>query len=137
LIARQPHLTSIGISFISIICFVYFAAIDNSRRHINILMPQFVQSFSRLLINKKEPPAVPIRSCDITSSASALQAFSLIDGLVRIAPEIVYEKERPRSELISTPDQILETARKLNENLSQITYKMVSKSLEFTPSTNL
>jgi hypothetical protein len=71
------------------------------------------------------------------SSASALQAFSLIDGLVRIAPEIVYEKERPRSELISTPDQILETARKLNENLSQITYKMVSKSLEFTPSTNL
>jgi hypothetical protein len=71
------------------------------------------------------------------SSASALQAFSLIDGLVRIAPEIVYEKERPRSELISTPDQILETARKLNENLSQITYKMVSKSLEFTPTTNL
>jgi hypothetical protein len=71
------------------------------------------------------------------ASASALQAFLLIDGLVRIAPEIVYEKERPRSELISTPDQILETARKLNENLSQITYKMVSKSLEFTPSTNL
>ena len=71
------------------------------------------------------------------ASASALQAFSLIDGLVRIAPEIVYEKERPRSEHISTPDQILETARKLNENLSQITYKMVSKSLEFTPSTNL
>lgn len=71
------------------------------------------------------------------NSASALQAFSLLDGLVRIAPEIVYEKERPRSELISTPDQILETARKLNENLSQITYKMVSKSLEFTPSTNL
>ena len=71
------------------------------------------------------------------NSASALQAFSLLDGLVRIAPEIVYEKDRPRSENTATPAQIAEIANKLNENLSQITYKMVAKSLEFTPSTNL
>lgn len=71
------------------------------------------------------------------NSASALQAFSLLDGLVRIVPEIVYEKDRPRSELISSPEQITETANKLNEALSRITYRMVAKSLEFTPSTNL
>jgi hypothetical protein len=71
------------------------------------------------------------------NSASALQAFSLLDGLVRIAPEIVYEKDRPRSQFTALPDQIAEIANKLNENLSQITYKMVAKSLEFTPTTNL
>jgi hypothetical protein len=70
-------------------------------------------------------------------SASALQAFSLLDGLVRIVPEIVYEKDRPRSESIASPEQIAETANKLNEALSRITYRMVAKSLEFTPSTNL
>jgi hypothetical protein len=71
------------------------------------------------------------------NSASALQAFSLLDGLVRIVPEIVYEKDRPRSEFIASPEQIAETANKLNEALSRITYRMVAKSLEFTPSTNL
>ena len=71
------------------------------------------------------------------NSASALQAFSLLDGLVRIVPEIVYESDRPRSEFIASPEQIAKTANKLNEALSRITYRMVAKSLEFTPSTNL
>ena len=70
-------------------------------------------------------------------SASALQAFSLLDGLVRIVPEIVYEKDRPRNDLIALPEQIADTANKLNETLSRITYKMVAKSLDFTPSSNL
>ena len=70
-------------------------------------------------------------------SASALQAFSLLDGLVRIVPEIVYEKDRPRSDLKAKPDEMAELAERLNETLSRITYKMVAKSLDFTPSSNL
>lgn len=66
--------------------------------------------------------------------SSALQAFTLLDHLARISPEIISERKEAGQDLITTPEQLMEIADDLRQVVSQISYRTVAKSLEFAPS---
>lgn len=66
-------------------------------------------------------------------TSSATQAFTLLDQLVRISPEIVFGENRPQSNLITTPEQLMEIAINLRATLRGVSYSMVAQSLEFEP----
>jgi hypothetical protein len=70
---------------------------------------------------------------DSISRSSAIQAFTLLDHLSRIAPEIVFDGKDRAETLISTPDQLMEIAALLQTTLSQVSYKSVARSFEFSP----
>jgi len=67
-------------------------------------------------------------------NSSALQAFTLLDHLARISPEIISERKETGQDLITTPEQLMEIANDLRQVVSQISYRTVAKSLEFAPS---
>ena len=84
-----------------------------------------------LLISIDDDQASPANSL---STSVSRQVFVLLDDLVRVAPEIISERDAPIREKPAAPEKVLSLAENLRQLLEPVTYRYMAESLRRTPS---
>ena len=70
---------------------------------------------------------------DLPMSSASRKVFVLLDDLVRVAPEIISEKELEIREKPADPERVLELAEELRRTLEPVTYRFMADTLRRTP----
>lgn len=73
-------------------------------------------------------------SADSLTSSASRQVFVLLDDLVRVAPEIISDREAEIRERPAAPENVLQLAERLRILLEPVTYRYMAESLRRTPS---
>lgn len=73
-------------------------------------------------------------SADSLTSSASRQVFVLLDDLVRVAPEIISDRDADIRERPAAPEKVLQLAERLRILLEPVTYRYMAESLRRTPS---
>ena len=72
-------------------------------------------------------------SPDMPMSSASRRVFVLLDDLVRVAPEIISDKDLEIIEKPADPERVLELAEQLRNAIEPITYRYMANTLRRTP----
>jgi hypothetical protein len=70
---------------------------------------------------------------DLPMSSASRKVFVLLDDLVRVAPEIISDKELEIREKPADPERVLQLAEELRGTLEPVTYRYMADTLRRTP----
>ena len=70
---------------------------------------------------------------DLPMNSASRRVFVLLDDLVRVAPEIISDKETEIREKPANPERVLELAEQLRQTVEPITYRYMADTLRRTP----
>lgn len=73
-------------------------------------------------------------SADSLTASASRQVFVLLDDLVRVAPEIISDRDAEIRERPAAPEKVLQLAERLRVLLEPVTYRYMAESLRRTPS---